>query len=137
MAKKKTKTLAQLKKQLQPIFNKFIRLRDSDNTFFTCISCSQTLPLNKMNAGHYYAVGGYDALRFNENNVHGECVGCNCFNESHLIGYGINIEVKIGNEKVEELHELAKDYKKNGFKWQRAELLDMIALYKQKVKDLE
>jgi len=135
MAKKK-KTLSKLKYDLQKIFNKFIRLRDLDGDYFTCISCGETKPKEVLNAGHFYAVKGYDSMRFNEDNVHGECVGCNCFNESHLIGYGINLELRIGRERVEELHELAREYKKNGYKWSRIELEELIVEYKQKVKEL-
>lgn len=136
MAKKK-KTLPKLKHDLQQIFNKFIRQRDLNGNYFTCIACGETKPKEQMNAGHFYAVKGYDSLRFNEDNVHGECISCNCFNESHLIGYAINLKNKIGEERLNELHELAADYKKNGYKWQRIELEELIEHYKQKIKDYE
>ena len=74
MAKKKKKTVAKLKQELQKIFNKYIRLRDLDGYYFTCLACGETKPKEVMNAGHFYAVKGYDSLRFNEDNVNGECV---------------------------------------------------------------
>jgi hypothetical protein len=52
MAKKK-KTTAKLKQDLQKLFNKRIRERDSDGIRFTCISCGQTKPVEQMNAGHF------------------------------------------------------------------------------------
>ena len=134
---KKKKTLPKLKFDLQKVFNKFIRLRDLDGNYFTCISCGVTKPKEVINAGHFYAVKGYDSMRFNEDNVHSECVGCNCFNESHLIGYAINLKNKIGEERLNELHRLASDYKKNGYKWQRFEIEEMIIYYKNEIKKLE
>jgi len=128
----KPKTVSQLIKQLQPIFNKFIRLRDKDEP---CISCGQHK--EQYDAGHFFAVSGYAGLRFDEDNVHKECKGCNCFNESHLIGYADNLKVKLGEEKYIALKQRAIDYKRNGVKWSRIELRELIELYKQKVKDLE
>ena len=64
----KPKTTGQLIKQLQPIFNKYIRLRDEKKP---CISCGEYS--DKKDAGHFWAVSGYSGLRFDEDNVHGEC----------------------------------------------------------------
>lgn len=138
MAKKK-KTLAKLKQDLQKIFNEFIRLRDLDrfNDTFVCISCGKTLPKESMNAGHFFAVSGYDGLRFDPMNVNGECQGCNCFNESHLIGYHDNLLSKIGKEELRLLKERADDYKMNGNKFNRAQIEEMIVLYKEEVKKLK
>jgi len=137
MAKKKLKTLPKLKAELQKVFNKFIRLRDSEDGYFTCIACGDVKSVDQINAGHFYAVKGYDSMRFNEDNVNSECVSCNCFNESHLIGYAINLKEKIGEDRINYLHSIAKDYKKNGYKWCRVDLTDMIAEYKNDVKELE
>lgn len=130
--KRKTKTLPKLKADLQKIFNEYIRLRDENKP---CISCGQTGKY--LQAGHYYAVKGYDSLRFNEFNASGECAGCNCFDESHLIGYGENLLNRIGEANFNELKRLAKDYKRNGYKWSRSEIEDMIEQYKSKIKELK
>ena len=126
---KKRKSLPKLKAELQIIFNSYIRERDKNQP---CISCGQFKPLQ---AGHFFPVNGYDSLRFNEDNVHGECAGCNCFDEGHLIGYQDNLRVRIGNDRLEELKERARDYKKNGYKWTRSELEAMIERYKNKLKN--
>jgi len=130
-------TLPKLKKKLQTIFNKYIRLRDSGGGFFTCISCGITKSTDVMNAGHFYAVKGYDGLRFDEYNVHGECAACNCWDESHLIGYAINLKSKIGGEELESLHYRASEYKKGYHKWDRSDLEEKIEFYKRKIKELE
>ena len=87
-------------------------------------------------AGHYYSVKGYDGLRFDEFNVHGECPSCNCFDESHLIGYGENLITRIGFEEYENLKQRAYNYKMNGYKFTRSELIEKISYYKSKVASL-
>lgn len=131
----KKKTLAKLKQELQKYFNRYIRLRDSEDGYFTCISCNQVKPVDYMDAGHYFAVSGYDGLRFDEDNVHGECKGCNCFDQSHLIGYGINLKKKIGEDRYNLLLKKARDYKEKGNRFNRLEIEEKILYYKQKCNE--
>jgi len=127
---RKPKTLPKLKAELQLLFNNYIRLRDKGKP---CISCLQGKPLQ---AGHYFPVQGYDGLRFDEDNVHGECATCNCFDSSHLIWYGKHLEDRIGEQRLLGLNLRAGQYKMNGYKWSRSELIEMIAEYKRKIKEL-
>ena len=127
----KKKTLPKLKADCQKIFNEYIRLRDSGKP---CISCGGD---GEMQAGHYYSVRGYDGLRFDEDNVFCECVRCNCFDESHLIGYGSNLINRIGIDRYKALQERAILYKKFGKKWSRSEIEEMIKIYKEKLKQLK
>lgn len=125
MAKKQSGiSLPKLKAKAQEVFNAYIRERDKD---LPCISCGQYKTLQ---AGHYYPVKGYDGLRYDLDNVHGECAGCNCFDEGHLISYGENLKHKIGEQRMAELKQRAAEYKKNGKKWSRSELMDIIKKYK-------
>ena len=128
---KKATSLPKLKAKAQLVFNEYIRLRDKD---CTCISCNQWK--DPKQAGHYYAVKGYDGLRFDEINCNGECPGCNCFDESHLIGYGENLLNRIGRVEFDLLKLRASDYKKRGYKWSRSEIEEIIEKYKQKIKEL-
>jgi len=130
-------TLPKLKAKLQTVFNKYIRTRDSGGGFFTCISCSLTKTTDEMNAGHFFAVKGYDGLRFDEENVHGECAGCNCWNESHLIGYQDNLKKKIGTKNLNALKKRAEEYKMGYHKWQRVDLEEKIEYYKQRIKEVQ
>jgi len=131
---KKAKTTGQLIKQLQPIYNRWIRLRDFDKP---CISCGEYFEFDETDAGHFYAKSGYSGLRFEPNNTNKECRKCNRFDESHLIGYAENLKAKIGEVEYKELKLKAADYKANGKKWSRGELREKIEYYKQKVKELE
>jgi len=130
----KAKTTGQLIKQLQPIFNKYIRLRDKDKA---CISCGEYVPFEKTDGGHYWAKSGYSGLRFDEDNTHKECRKCNRFDESHLIGYTKNLKQRIGLNDYDDLYERAQEYKRNGKKWSRGELRELIEIYKEKIKNIE
>ena len=122
-----------LQQRVQKVFNKFIRERDADfsYTYFTCISCGKTKPTRQMDAGHYYNVNQYKGLRFNEDNVHGECKYCNKYNrDGHLIGYRENLIKKIGNERFEKLEINAGYYKRNKYNWDRNSLTELYFKYK-------
>lgn len=125
----KQETVQQLIKKLQKVFNSYIRDRDKDKP---CVSCGEYK--DEKDAGHFYATSGYSGLRFDEDNVHGECKRCNRFDESHLIGYTENLKERIGESDFNALKEKAQDYKKNGVKWSRIELREKIEYYKQKTK---
>lgn len=92
-----------LKLKAQVVFNKWIRERDKNQP---CINCGNYRTLQ---AGHYFAAGKHSNLRFNEDNVHGECLQCNYYNsQSHAMGYRVNLEKKIGKERFENLEMLSK-----------------------------
>jgi hypothetical protein len=132
----KPQTLGSMKGDIQELVNKSIRIRDSKNGFFVCISCGRTLPIEVMQAGHYYAVSGYDGLRFDEDNIHGECINCNMFDPSHSIHYGRNLEKKIGPKRLEALHRRAAEYKKHRRKWRKRELRELWLYYDRIVKEM-
>jgi len=119
-------TIPKLTAKAQHIFNRYIRYRDNEEGFFTCISCGQVKGHEVMDAGHYVPVKNGSALRFNEYNVNGECKGCNGFDQFHLIGYRRNLIDKIGLDMVEWLEANARVTKK----WSRSELEEIIEKYK-------
>jgi hypothetical protein len=134
----KKKSAATLTAELQKIFNTYIRLRDTKHdkgtAYFICISCGKPKTLDQMNAGHYYPVGSHPWLRFHEHNTNGECIYCNNYSGTHLIGYKKNLIAKIGKENFEKLEISA------GMKHQKLmpfELELLIETYKQKVAELK
>ena len=125
--KEALKTKSDHLKELQVLFNKWIRLRDKGNN---CISCNK--PCKKENAGHYRSVGGNPELRFEPLNVHLQCEYCNTYQHGNLIEYRKNLINKIGLCKVEWLegrHEL-KHYTIDDIK-------KLKVVYKYKIKYLE
>lgn len=103
------KTVPQLLKLCQQVFNKYIRQRDSH---LPCISCQKG---RVENAGHYLSQGHHSALRFNENNTNGQCIRCNLYLSGNLIHYRTYLVEKIGEEKVLQLEQT----KKTAHKWNR------------------
>jgi len=132
------KTIPKLLADCQKTFNEYIRLRDRiDESCFKCISCGQIKRNDQMNAGHYYSVGSYAGLRFNEDNCHSQCIYCNKYLSGNLIEYTKNLPAKIGKEKFERLEITAGAYKRNGVKWHRFEIELLIKIYKEKVRELK
>lgn len=133
VTKKKMKedeeTVQSLSTKLQPIFNEFIRLRDKGKP---CVSCDKP-DIGKRNASHYYSVGSFPSVRFNENNVHASCVRCNKELRGNLLEYQPRLTNRIGEHAVFELHELAHKERK----YTREELRYLIELYKKKTKELK
>lgn len=126
---KKTKTLGKLKQDAQKAFNAYIRKRDEGKP---CISCGEYKPLQ---AGHYYPVSTYDGLRFDEDNCHGECARCNCWDEGHLIAYRENLIERIGHGRLNALWVNASLYKLNGYKFGRAEVEEIRKKYLELIKN--
>lgn len=125
--KEALKTLSDYKKELQVIFNKFIRLRDKG---LNCISCNK--PAKKENAGHYRSVGGNPELRFEELNNNLQCEYCNTYLHGNLIDYRINLIKKIGIEKVEWL-----EGKHDPKHYTIEQIKGLKVMYRLKIKQLE
>lgn len=106
-------SLQKLVIKVQLVFNAWIRKRDQNKG---CISCGGQVE----QAGHYFSAGHYTALRFNEINVNGQCVRCNCFLHGNLIEYRQGLIKRYGEEKVLILENSAKLNKVK--KWSRFEL---------------
>ena len=93
----RNKTVAQLIKIAVRHFHLYIRNRDQGKP---CISCSKKTTLQ---AGHFYSAGKHPQLRFNEDNVHGQCLRCNYYMSANLLNYRINLIDKIGMDRVYDL----------------------------------
>lgn len=84
-------------REAQAAFNAFIRARDHDQP---CISCGRFHD-GSYDAGHYRSVGAAPALRFDEANVHKQCVPCNQHKGGNVVEYRIRLVEKIGRVAVE------------------------------------
>ena len=116
-------------KDLQRVFNEFIRLRDVD---LPCISCGRYHE-GQYHAGHYRSVGACPELRFNEDNAHKQCSACNSHLSGNILEYRLGLIEKIGLERVEFLER--KDHPP--LKLSVEEIKDLIKAYKAKVKELK
>lgn len=130
----KEKTLGTLKKELQVIFNRFIRLRDTINgTYFVCISCDEQKNLDQMNAGHYFAAGHNEAIRYDEKNCNGQCIRCNNFLHGNLIGYTKGMLKKYGQATIDDL-EIRRH---NISKLAKFEVRLLMDIYEKKIEALK
>jgi hypothetical protein len=128
--KEKLKTKSQHLKELQVIFNKYIRLRDADEP---CISC-RTKANVKYDAGHYIAVSESPALRFNEDNVHKQCSNyCNVNKSGNYHAYRFWLLEKIGVERVEAL----ESSRHIPLKLSIDEINELKQVYRAKIKSIE
>ena len=118
----KLKPLPKLIKDTQQVFNKYVRTRDQG---MVCISCGKD---NANQAGHYFPVKGFSALRFHEWNVNIQCAGCNMYLHGNMGLYRVGLVNKIGEPAVKELESIAIGNRIK--KWDRTELEDLINKYK-------
>jgi hypothetical protein len=123
------KSVSAYRRELQKVFNEFIRLRDSKEP---CISCGKPLPM-KYDAGHFYSVGSYPNLRFNEDNVHAQCVECNQHKHGNLLEYAPRLTERIGFERASKLMVLRNE----PLRLSLEEIKQLIEQYKWKVKILK
>ena len=118
----KAKPLPKLIKDTQQVFNKYVRTRDQG---LVCISCGKD---NANQAGHYFPVKGFSALRFHEWNVNLQCAGCNMYLHGNMGLYRVGLVAKIGESAVKELEAVAIGNRIK--KWDREELENIINKYK-------
>lgn len=127
--KNSLKTTSNWKTELQTIFNTFIRLRDRNQP---CISCGCKLP-EKYDAGHFHSVGSSPSLRFDEQNVHAQCVHCNRDKHGNLHEYRIGLIQRVGIDVVNALeHNRHVPLRLN-----TPEIMEMINEYKAKIKKMK
>lgn len=112
MEKAKKKDWAKIKQEhkktsdltlTQTTFNKFIRLRDQKKG---CVSCGRPVKMGEKNysAGHYYTRGARSDLRFNEDNVWGQCNKDNVFpGVNTMANFKKEVIKRIGKERFKAL----------------------------------
>jgi hypothetical protein len=127
-ARQRTKTRGDHMKELQAVFNEWIRLRDADRP---CISCGR-YHKGQWHAGHFQSVGSEPALRFEPDNVHKQCKPCNTDKHGNLLRYRERLIKRIGLERVEWL-EGPHEPKKLSL----AEIQEMKAFYRAEVRRMK
>lgn len=128
----KKRTKPNLVEKLDRVFALYIRLRDTmPSGYFKCISCGKIKHFSEGDCGHFYS-RRHMSTRFDEDNAHHECRGCNRFSAEHLIGYQTNLIRKIGMGRFELLGTKAHQSKQ----WHDFELEALIKHYKAEVKRL-
>lgn len=127
--KYKSKSMSKLIEDAQKLVNAYVRKRDAlnDRGDFRCISCGQIKPAGQCNAGHFFSRGHHGSVRFNLDNIHSQCIRCNCHLHGNLIPYRDNLIKKIGEDRYNDLERLAYA---RGFQFDRFTLVDIIERFK-------
>lgn len=86
--KPRSKWLAEAQKEV----NAYVRIRDAA---LPCISCGKYHE-GKYDAGHYLSTGARPELRFDESNIHRQCVPCNRHLHGNLVLYRAALVERIG-----------------------------------------
>ena len=126
----KKPTRSKLIKKLDVIFSQYIRLSRSDkNGFCTCITCGKKGHWKNggIQAGHFMSRKHY-STRWNEDNVHPQCVACNMFRSGEQYKYSIFL----GTDKANDLFLQSQKI----VKFANNEIEQMIAEYSDKLQKL-
>jgi len=115
---KDRKKLGSVLSSLTNLTNKYVRMRDVGKS---CISCG--IPYKSdFDAGHFYKAELYTSLKFDVDNIHGQCIKCNRMLEGNLNPYSINLPNRIGDVRYKALILRAEQDKKQSNKWDRLKL---------------
>lgn len=119
-------SLPVLTKEAQEVFNQYIRLRDKGQM---CI-CGCKRPIEQ--AGHFFPMGSYSGVRFDEENVYGIATVCNYYSGSAIDPeFEAGLSIRIGVRRLNRLKERAQESKL--YRWTRSELTEIIETYSNKV----
>ena len=125
--KREDMSLSAHKKELETVFNAYIRERDIKEP---CISCDSTGDFRRT-AGHYFPTT-HGSVRFNEDNVHVQCwFNCNKNRHGNLSEYLPRIIKKIGQKRFDEMERI-----KNQVTWKPSipEIILLKEEYKEKLR---
>jgi len=130
--REKLKTRSDYIKEAQVAVNKYVRLRDAGRG---CISCGSLLVLGGtgggFDAGHWRSRGASPHLRFEEDNIHGQCKRCNLYGSGMAIEYRAGLIKRIGLARVEAL-EADQEPRKHSIQ----DLIEIRDKYRAKAKDM-
>lgn len=128
----KLKTLSDYKAEARAVFQKWVRIRDSN---LPCISCG-CLTSNLWDAGHFLDAGTYSGLIFHPDNVHKQCsYFCNRMRHGAKAEYRIGLIKRIGEDRVRWLEE-NKDRLRT-YKYTKQELINIKKQYTEKIKSIK
>jgi len=120
------KSVSYLKKRAWKPFSIFIRKRDKGK----CYTCGDKRHWKKQQAGHLISCT-CEELRFNEDNVHCQCVSCNIFKGGNLVEYVNKFIKEYGIGYYNALMRIKHQSNKH---WKPQELIDIIEKYEGKLK---
>lgn len=123
--------MTDLRDILDRVFSLYVRRRDCGGGQGRCITCGKAITWDKCDAGHYIP-RAHLSTRWNEINVHAQCVACNRLHDGMEDKYREALIQRYGLSAVETLerrkHDIVKLTNKN--------YKELINYYKLKIKRL-
>ena len=86
------------------IVHSYIRERDKGKP---CISCGREWD-SSFQAGHRFDKKQYNKIRFDLDNIHGQCPSCNQYNDGNYNAYHIRLPKRIGEDNYKILEKKAE-----------------------------
>jgi hypothetical protein len=101
--KNKTKTSAQLKKELDKVFSLWVRQTwANDEGMASCYTCGKVAHWKQLQNGHFIP-RNILITRWDENNCRPQCVGCNMFGNGKILDFEDRLVRELGRKRVDEL----------------------------------
>lgn len=111
--KRQKDSLKLAKLNTKTIVHEFVRLRDKGKP---CISCNAEWH-SEFQCGHHYKAETFETLKYNLDNLHGQCIRCNIHLQGNFDNYALNLPNRIGHERYNGLVELAMIDKQQSKVW--------------------
>ena len=128
-----------LKDKLWTLVSEYSRRKDCDGDYGNCVSCGKNINWKyEGNAGHFIPKAQGEFYRWELNNIHLQCVSCNCNNprikgnETAKVRYTIYMQKRYGQEYVDYL----LDKSDKGRKFYDSDYEDMIESIEQMLNNL-
>lgn len=122
----KHKSIKILRKKAWKLISEYVR-RTANGV---CYTCGDKRHWKKQNCGHYIHK---DALDYEINNLHCQCVRCNQWLSGNLGVYSEKLSKEIGSEEISLMRQRANQVKK----WNVIELEEIIETYKNALSTKE
>ena len=127
----KKPTRKSLVTKLDTVFSQYIRRKDAINEIATCVTCGKKDHWKKLQNGHYMSRRHYNT-RWDEENCHVQCSGCNVFRAGEIYLYTKYLCSKFGNNFPDMLYEKSNKV----VKFADVDLIDMIQYYNDKLENI-
>ena len=101
--KEQEHSLKNAKANTKGVVHAYVRERDKGKP---CISCGTSWRPD-FQAGHFKKAELYETLRYNTDNIHGQCPRCNLHLDGNVQKYADNLPNRIGKERFEKIMYLA------------------------------
>lgn len=122
----KKQTRKQIVKKLDIAFSRYIRRTKADDMGIgTCVTCGKQAPWEELQCGHYFPRGRLHT-RWDEDNCHIQCVGCNVFQKGNYTEYASFMLDSYNKKFIEKL----KEQSKSTVKIPTTDLIELLEKYK-------